>query len=336
MFLILLLPSTARAENDSSGSSQSMPVVQTTPSITPLDAPQMVYPADRQELDLEGAYMFKVKPIEGATGYLFALFQDGGVVYDNYRDGKYLSSNGEFALWENNPFHARFHSGEVRVSIRAYINNQWTEAREITIILRPRGGNITSTNTNTSTTGNTDKPFLWLLNQQFSPPDRRQIGIKFGWAGGTDGNARYNIFIKRTGGPGWEKQASGEWGPSYSFSIKSNEEYYVKVQGCKNITTNCFDSSELYLPILATKSEKVIDQPTIVTNQTAVSTFAPPSFKPSQKVVVVTDSSASAALQQRIEELENKLQQSQQRQSALEKQLNMILSWIKSVFPFFK
>ncbi|MBI2314524.1 hypothetical protein HYU93_00470 [Candidatus Daviesbacteria bacterium] len=306
----------------------------TSAPVTPLDPPQMVYPADKQELDLEGAYMFKVKPVKGATGYLFGLFQDGVMVYENWRDSKTLSSGGEFALWENNPFHAKFHNGEVKVMIRAYINNQWTNARETTIILRPRGGN---------TTTSTDKPFLWLLSQQFVAPFGRQVTIKFGWPNGADGNARYNVFVKKTGGSGWEKQLTEEWGPSAKISIRSDEEYYVKVQGCKNQTTNCADSPELYLPILATKSEKVIDQSTSA-QQTTVNpsdkssqkALALPAFEPSQQVMVITDSSAGAALQQRIEELEGKLQQSQQRQSALEKQLNQILSWIRSIFPFFK
>lgn len=195
-----------------------------TPSITPLDAPQMVYPADKQELDLERAYMFKVQPVEGASGYLFGLFQDGGVIFDNYRDGKYLSSNGEFALWESSPFHAKFHSGEMRVTIRALVNGMWTEAREITVILKSRGGSGTT-------------------------------------------------------------------------------------------------------PISSTQSSTLVTQ---------VALPAPPTITSTQQIITVTDSSASAALQKRIDELQNKLEQSQQKQSALEERLNQIISWIKSVFPFFK
>lgn len=194
-----------------------------TPSIIPMpEAPQMVYPQDRQTLDLEGAYMFKVKPVEGASGYLFGLFQNGVMVYENYRDTKTLSSNGEFALWEGNPAHAKFHSGEVKVMIRAYVRNQWTDAREIFINLRPRAGD----------------------------------------------------------------------------SI---------LQPVRNV-------SQTPLP------------------QTSIPT--PPGIQPSQ-VVAVTDSSASAALQSKVDELERKLEQSQQEQSALREQLNRIISWIKSIFPFF-
>lgn len=204
------------------GESATSPV----PSTYPMPgAPKMVYPVDGQTLDLEGAYMFKVKPVEGASGYLFGLFQNGNMVYENYRDGKYLSSNGEFALWENNPFHAKFHNGEVKVMIRAYVGNQWTDAREITIILRPRGGTASTTSTNS------------VVSTTVTAPK---------------------------------------------------------------------------LPVM------------------------PPTIQPSQKVIVITDSSASAVLQKRIDELQNKLEQSQQKQSVLENRLNLIISWIKSFFPFFK
>lgn len=196
----------------------------TIPTDIPMPgAPEMVYPQNGQTLDLEGAYMFKVKPVAGASGYLFGLFQDGVMTYENYRDTKTLSSNGEFALWESNPAHAKFHAGEVKVMIRALVRNQWTDAREITLILRSRG----------------------------------------------------NSDIVQT-------------------------------------TT--------------------IQQPS--PQQTSVS--KPPTIQPSQKIVVVTDSSASAALQRRIDDLQKKLEESQLRQSALESKLNQIISWIKSVFPFFK
>lgn len=112
-----------------------------------LVAPAMVYPQDRQILDLEGAYMFKITQTPGASGYLFGLFQDGLMVYENYRDTQTLSPNGEFVLRESNPAHARFHAGAVTVMIRGLVNGQWTEAREITIMLRPRSTSLNPTPT---------------------------------------------------------------------------------------------------------------------------------------------------------------------------------------------
>lgn len=191
-------------------------------------APEMVYPVDGQRLDLEGEYMFKVKPVEGASGYLFGLFQDGQMTYENYRDTRTLSSNGEFALWESNSGHAKFHAGDVQVWVRALVRNQWTDARIITINLKPRGGaGVTQTVT-------TQQPIV-----QQTPTSR-------------------------------------------------------------------------------------------------VSTPTPPVFQPTQQIVTVTDSSASAALQRQIDELQQKLEASQQRQSDLEIRLSQIISWIKSIFPLFR
>lgn len=191
-----------------------------TPSptnIVRMSAPEMVYPQNGQTIDLEGAYMFKVRPVDGATGYLFRLFQNGDMVYENYRDTKTLSSNGEFALWENDPAHAKFHAGQIKVMIRVYVENQWTDAREIYVTLKPR--------------------------------------------------------------------------------------------------------------------EKGVDVP-VVTSGQSVSASSPPEIQP--QVVMITNSSESAALQQKINELQDKLQAAEQRQSVLETRLNQIASWIKSIFPFFK
>lgn len=111
----------------------------TIPVIVPMPgAPEMVYPRNGQTLDLEGAYMFKVNRVASASGYLFGLFQDGQMVYENYRDTKKLSTNGEFALSPSNPAHNRFHTGNMTVMVRALVNGRWTDARTITITLKPR------------------------------------------------------------------------------------------------------------------------------------------------------------------------------------------------------
>lgn len=210
----------------------SQPVPTTVPLATSntqinLSAPEMVYPVDGQTIDLEGAYMFKVKPVAGASGYLFDLFQDNVMVYENWRDDKYLSST-EFALWNGTPYHAKFHAGNIKVTIRAYINNQWTEAREITVYLKPR-----------SSTSNTQPINPSPANHSTANPS------------------------------------------------------YVPAQ------------------------------------------HNPPVVQPG-KVITVIDSSASAALQQKVNELQQKLEVSEQKQSVLELKLNQILTWIKSVYPFFK
>lgn len=120
-----------------------------TPSATPrptpapiLTAPVMVYPQNGQTLDLEGAYMFKVQQIPGAQGYLFGFFQNGAMIYENLRDNRRLSPDGVLNIWPNDPAHARFKEGPVQVWVRASVNNRWTNARVITIILKARNAVI--------------------------------------------------------------------------------------------------------------------------------------------------------------------------------------------------
>lgn len=199
-------------------------------------APEMIYPQNGQTLDLEGAYMFKVTKVEGASGYLFGLFQNGEMIYENYRDAKTLSSNGEFALWESNPAHAKFKIGEVKVMIRALVNNKWTDAREITIILKPRE--------------------------------------------------------KNDGAP------------------VTNPQPIVK-----------------QVPTIVPKAT-----PSITPNPTS---SVPGVISPTVKIIAVQDSSASAELEQKIEDLQNQLTESQQKQSALQSRLDNLIDWLKSVFPFF-
>lgn len=111
-----------------------------TPTPTPApsySAPTMVYPQNNQAIDLEGAYMFKINPVNGASGYLYGFFQDGQMVFENYRDLHTLSST-SFNIRENDPAHAKFHAGDMQVWIRALVNGQWTDARVINVPLKPR------------------------------------------------------------------------------------------------------------------------------------------------------------------------------------------------------
>jgi hypothetical protein len=98
----------------------------------PEQFPIFVYPYNGDALDYEGAYMFKVMPIEGALGYEWKFFQNGSIVWDGGMTGN------EYAIFEENLGHAKFVLGEVVVSVRAYMGTYYTDATTITILLRPR------------------------------------------------------------------------------------------------------------------------------------------------------------------------------------------------------
>ncbi len=156
------------------------PVPTTQPSLQPVPspvtvaaAPDMIYPLDGQTLDLEGAYMFKVTTRSDASGYLFGLFQDNVMVYENYRDTGLLSTNGEFALWENNPVHAKFHAGQLKVMIRSLVNNNWSNARTIYINLQPRANqNVVTQVVSTQPT------YVGPINQSVNQPVNQPVRVE--------------------------------------------------------------------------------------------------------------------------------------------------------------
>lgn len=100
-------------------------------------SPVFEYPVDGQTLDYEGSYLLKVQPMANAQGYLWGFFQNGVMVWENWRDENSLSSN-EYSIWEGGLAHSKFVVGDVQIWVRAKINEQWTDATVITIHLRPR------------------------------------------------------------------------------------------------------------------------------------------------------------------------------------------------------
>jgi len=106
-----------------------------TAADTNAQKPTVISPTDGQTLRYSGTYAFNVSPVDGATGYLWGFFQDGQMVWENYRDERKLSGT-EYRIQPGSPAHGRFHAGEVQVWVRAMVNGRWTDATIITIDLR--------------------------------------------------------------------------------------------------------------------------------------------------------------------------------------------------------
>ena len=96
--------------------------------------PEFIYPVDGQVLDYEGSYLFKVKPVPSAEGFLWGFFQNGVMVWENYRDEGILSGD-EYGIHPGTLAHSKFVPGPVEVWVRASIDGQWTDAAVITIHL---------------------------------------------------------------------------------------------------------------------------------------------------------------------------------------------------------
>jgi hypothetical protein len=110
--------------------------------ITPPPAqniPEFNYPVNGQTLDYEGHYIFEVKPVNGATGFLWGFEQNGQLIWENWRDEGKLNDTG-YRITPNTAAHNKFSPGPVKVIVRAQIDGKWSEARIITIHLKPREG----------------------------------------------------------------------------------------------------------------------------------------------------------------------------------------------------
>ena len=112
-------------------------VTQSSSRSAELDGPSLIYPKNGQTLDYEGAYLFKVKPVPGASGYLWGFFQGGEMVWENYRNERKLSGT-EYGIQPGTPAHKKFVKGKVAVWVRGLINGKWTKATIITIHLQPK------------------------------------------------------------------------------------------------------------------------------------------------------------------------------------------------------
>jgi hypothetical protein len=129
LLVILLAPiPQVAAATDPQGSEAESPA---------LDGPQFVYPKNGQTLDYEGAYLFKVKPVPGASGYLWGFFQGGKMVWENYADERKLSGT-KYSIQPGTSAHKRFSEGDVDVWVRGLVDEKWTDATIITIHLQPR------------------------------------------------------------------------------------------------------------------------------------------------------------------------------------------------------
>jgi lysophospholipase L1-like esterase len=111
-----------------------------------LDGPSFIYPKNGQTLDYEGAYLFKVKPVPGASGYLWGFFQGGKMVWENYRNERKLSGT-EYGIQPGTPAHKKFVKGTVAIWVRGLVNGKWTKATIITIHLQPKAAPPARTHT---------------------------------------------------------------------------------------------------------------------------------------------------------------------------------------------
>lgn len=157
----------------------------------------------------------------------------------------------------------------------------------------------------------------WVLNQQLHGSDNRYVTIK--WAA-FDGNpGTFTIYGRLTSNKNnWDKLLEEQRGPSAVVTLKANEDYYIRVSGCQHKVGTCADSNIILIPkVQKTDGEVVFPSLGITT---------PPS----------TENTKVDELNNKVADLEKKLEESKQKQSFLEQRVTDLANFIKRLFPFFK
>lgn len=116
-------------------------VVVASPALAAQPGPVVVAPSYGQALDHAGDVVVTVKPVSGASGYLFGFFQNGSGVWENYANERTLSGT-EYAIRAGTAAHEAVKPGVVDIWVRALVDNQWTDATIIKVMLEspPTGG----------------------------------------------------------------------------------------------------------------------------------------------------------------------------------------------------
>jgi hypothetical protein len=99
--------------------------VSATPS--PGNGPTFVYPSNGATLPYSSSLVFEVRPVTGATGYLWGFFQQGKAVWENYHNEGVLSGT-RYQIDPGTAGHNAIKPGTLQVWVRALINGDWTDA----------------------------------------------------------------------------------------------------------------------------------------------------------------------------------------------------------------
>src|SRR6185437_2646019 len=95
--------------------------------------PAFIIPANGAIYPTTGPYIFKVKPIGGAVGYLWSFVQGSGIVYQDLAWDGHLSPSG-FTVLPRSKAHQLIHAGYLRVRVRALLaDGQWSAIGDVSV-----------------------------------------------------------------------------------------------------------------------------------------------------------------------------------------------------------
>lgn len=160
----------------------------------------------------------------------------------------------------------------------------------------------------------------WVLRQELVEGNKRKVIVKWSAFDGFSGT--FKVYVKSASNKNdWEESFDGSKGPSAEISLKANQDYHIKINGCMDKFGTCVDSNVLTLSKLQNDENKeiVLDQK--------------PSPTPTP---IVDDSKSDETLNQKVASLEAQLEQSKKEQNILAQRINDLVNFLKKIFPFFK
>lgn len=93
----------------------------------PLSGPSFDVPASGQSLSYSSPLVFRVQPVDGASGYLWGFFQQDEPVWENYANERVLSGT-EYRIDPGTPAHEAIQPGPLQVWVRGLVDGEWTDA----------------------------------------------------------------------------------------------------------------------------------------------------------------------------------------------------------------
>jgi hypothetical protein len=115
---------------------------QTASANQPLPGPAPMSPTSGQTIDAGSVLTFEVRPVDGATGYLWGFFQNGQAVWENYANERVLSGT-TYTIAPGSAAHQAIKPGALQIWVRGLVGGQWTDATiiDVTVVagaVRPR------------------------------------------------------------------------------------------------------------------------------------------------------------------------------------------------------
>lgn len=150
--------------------------------------------------------------------------------------------------------------------------------------------------------------------QKYLGGPKRQVTLS--WSSVSNA-VKYNVYARLADTKDYGAAIEGTGSLSTQVGINAFLDYYVKVDACNS--AGCVSSNEVFVP----KMKKEDGGTVIIPSPSTVATSS-------------INNSSTDELNKKLENLQNQLEESKQRQGILETRLNQLISWIKSILPFFK